>query len=562
MSVFNKTRSTDTVILYALRRMRSPLIALIVVFAIAILGLVLIPGTTPDGETWYMSFLDAFYFVSYMATTIGFGEFPYPFTPAQRLWVAIMIYPTVIIWLYAFGTILTLMQDATFKQALIDSAYKRSVRRIKTPFFLICGYGDTGHLLVRAMTEKHQQVVVIDIAQEAINELAIENHSMFVPGLGADASQSDHLLKAGINHENCIGIAAITDNDQANLKIAINSKLLNPNIEVACRVERKEVEANMASFGTDHLINPFEMFTDQIMLSLLFPNHYMLYELITQGETSDLNQMSHVPKGLWIICGYGRLGRTIHKRLMQYGVEIKIIDLDPEGRGAPANSVQGRGTEAVTLKEGDIDRAVGIIAATSDDADNLSILMTAKELNPYLYIVARQNIKANDALFKAIKAHKVMQNNKIVAHEVMARLSTPMLHQYVSNITNLSEDEAKNLTQQLLIFDKKNAQQGQLKAWQLHLDKQHAPAVMDSFAEAENVQLRHLTSDPWLQGRHLPLLALMIKRDEQFILLPDETSLLETGDTILFAGYNSSLAQSLLFQHEALHENMQYHSSC
>ena len=58
-----------------------------------------------------MGFFDAFYFMSYTATTIGFGELPYPFTDAQRLWVTVTIYLTVIGWAYAIGSLLALLQD-------------------------------------------------------------------------------------------------------------------------------------------------------------------------------------------------------------------------------------------------------------------------------------------------------------------------------------------------------------------------------------------------------------------------------------------------------------------
>ncbi|HHJ81110.1 MAG TPA: potassium transporter TrkA, partial [Candidatus Tenderia electrophaga] len=78
-----------------LRRMRAPLIVLISAYAISILGLVLIPGVDDQGNPWNMSFFHAFYFVSYMATTIGFGEIPFEFTNGQRLWTTIAMYLTV-----------------------------------------------------------------------------------------------------------------------------------------------------------------------------------------------------------------------------------------------------------------------------------------------------------------------------------------------------------------------------------------------------------------------------------------------------------------------------------
>ena len=69
-----------------LRRLRLPLIALIVVYAVSIWGLVLIPGVDEQGNPERMSIFHALYFISYTATTIGFGELPHAFTDAQRAW--------------------------------------------------------------------------------------------------------------------------------------------------------------------------------------------------------------------------------------------------------------------------------------------------------------------------------------------------------------------------------------------------------------------------------------------------------------------------------------------
>src|SRR4029077_13029913 len=100
-----------------MRRMRAPLIILIVIFAISVLGLTLIPGVAPAGLPYHMTFFDAFYFMSYTASTIGFGELPYPFTDSQRMWVTISIYLTVIGWAYAIGSMLSLIQDRAFRSA-------------------------------------------------------------------------------------------------------------------------------------------------------------------------------------------------------------------------------------------------------------------------------------------------------------------------------------------------------------------------------------------------------------------------------------------------------------
>ena len=85
------TQASETIFL-VLRRMRTPLIVLIVIFAVSVLGLKLIPGQDAQGRPWHMGFFDAFYVMSYTATTIGFGEIPYAFTYGQRMWVTVSIY--------------------------------------------------------------------------------------------------------------------------------------------------------------------------------------------------------------------------------------------------------------------------------------------------------------------------------------------------------------------------------------------------------------------------------------------------------------------------------------
>ena len=131
------------------RSMRRPLITLVLVYAILILGLVLIPGVDDQGKVWHVSFFHALYFISYTATTIGFGEIPYQFTDAKRLWTLFSMYAGVISWLYAIGTILSLLQDKTFQQALSELKFSRIVKSQREPFYLVCGYGETGSALVK-----------------------------------------------------------------------------------------------------------------------------------------------------------------------------------------------------------------------------------------------------------------------------------------------------------------------------------------------------------------------------------------------------------------------------
>ena len=104
----------NTALFIALRRLRLPIIAVILSYAISVTGLVLIEGVDNNGRPVEMSWFHAFYFMSYTATTIGFGEIPYPFTNAQRMWVTFCIYLSVTVWAWQLAAIIALAQDKTF----------------------------------------------------------------------------------------------------------------------------------------------------------------------------------------------------------------------------------------------------------------------------------------------------------------------------------------------------------------------------------------------------------------------------------------------------------------
>src|SRR5678815_2503097 len=122
-----------------LRRLRAPLITVIIVYAIAVGGLALIPGNSPDGLRQPMSIFHAFYVMSYTATTIGFGELPYPFTDAQRLWVTFAIYLSVTAWAYMLGSVVALANDAPFRAMLARGFFIWRLRGVAEPFYVLCG---------------------------------------------------------------------------------------------------------------------------------------------------------------------------------------------------------------------------------------------------------------------------------------------------------------------------------------------------------------------------------------------------------------------------------------
>ena len=222
------SRQASATIFLVMRRMRAPLIILIAIFAISTVGLTLIPGQDLEGRPWRMGFFDAFYVMSYTASTIGFGEIPYPFTYNQRMWVTISIFLTVVGWAYAIGSLLALVQERSFRQALALQHFTRKVQRLNEPFLLICGYGRTGELLAQSLDALGRRFVVIDRDDERIDDLYLDSYHADIPGLAADAGDPSHLAIAGLDHPGCEGVLALTDNDETNLAVVQTAALLRP----------------------------------------------------------------------------------------------------------------------------------------------------------------------------------------------------------------------------------------------------------------------------------------------------------------------------------------------
>ena len=519
-----------------LRRMRAPLLALIAAYSVAILGFVLIPGVDADGNPHRLDFFHAFYFVSYMATTIGFGELPYPFTTAQRLWTTSAIYMSVVAWLYAIGSTLALVQNPALKRAVSEGMFARRVRRGVEPFYIICGYGDTGALLAGALARLRRGAVVIDSNEQRIDDLALEEFPMAIPALCADASEKTNLVAAGLLNPRCAGVVALTNDDQVNLSIAIACKLLNPSLKVICRADAHDTEANMRSFGTDHVINPFDAFAKQLAMALHSPAIYLVHDWLTSVPGTGLGRYLEPRRGRWVLCGFGRFGRAMHRFLSREGVETMVVEVNPELTGGLEAFVSGRGTEAATLREAGIKESVGVVAGTDNDANNLSVIVTAKELNPALFTVARQNRLSSRELFEAADIDVVMQRSDIIAHRMLALIVTPLLAAFLGIVQHRSNDWANELVSRIA------AVIGDVipEVWSIAIDRRDAPAVAQALASGARVSLRNLCRDPRERDDALPCIPLMIKRGGETEVLPDDGLMLKAGDQILFCGREPS----------------------
>ncbi|MGB5456243.1 MAG: NAD-binding protein [Gammaproteobacteria bacterium] len=523
-----------------LRRMRRPFIMLITVYNIAILGMILIPGVDDQGNPWHMSIFHAFYFVSYTATTIGFGEIPYPLSDAQRLWVVFSIYILVIAWLYAIGKILTLIQDPHFKAAVTSSRFRKRVNSINEPFYLVCGLGETGYEVVTALTEEHYRAVVIENNPDNLNEIRLYDMREYVPNIIGDASDAVQLESAGIKRANCKGVIALTATDDINLKIAITSKLLHPNVKVVCRSELKEYEENMLSFGTDHVVNPFETFATMFEMLMHSPSLHLIYDWLTGVPNTRLSDPVYFRYGHWILCGYGRFGKELYKLLIEHDIAVTVIDPSVDVRDEfehhhvdyKKNFILGTGIDEKTLRQAGVDKSAGIIAGSDNDSNNLSIIMTARAINPDLFVVARQNIYNNYDLYTATRANLIMRPREITARKIRAVFLNPLLVDYLQLANNFDEEWA-NIT-----ISRLSAVVGSHKPhiWTVEITDSSSPAVAEALELGRFINLGHITQDPASRYLKLKCVPLLHVRGVEKTMMPSEDMDIKYADRLLFCG--------------------------
>jgi len=514
-----------------LRRLRTPLILLILMYAVATLGMTLIPGVDPNGDPWRMSFFHAFYFVSFMGTTIGFGEIPYAFTDSQRAWVLICIYTSVIAWLYAIGNMLKLLQDETFQSAVAHRNFERGIQRIDLPFYIICGFGETGRFINKGLTDLNMQTVIIDHNLESTRSLELENLAIPPIVLTADITEPQNLIAAGINHKNCHGVIAVTQTDHTNLQVAVIAKLINSGVPIICRSEIEDEAANMASFGTDSIINPYITFARRMSLLAQNPGLYRIQNwFINQHSAEHISEQiaeQGLPHGKWIVCGYGRLGKAIQRFLDIETIEIVIVDPDPEAHGAPADTIEGRGTEAATLEEAGVNEASMIVAASDDDANNLSILITARQLNPNIITIGRVSKEVNHTLFEYAKCDYILRRGQVVANEALTIISRPLVTRFIKYSTKLSATETEQLIQDICQLTGDRAP----VTWRLIVDQNNAPAFVRFLQSGRLLSVSQISSHKLLpEARCIPLL---LQRNGVSHLLPSGDMTVEIDDQLL-----------------------------
>lgn len=119
-----------------------------------------------------------------------------------------------------------------------------------------------------------------------------------------------------------------------------------------------------------------------------------------------------------IICGFGRNGRQAAQVLKNHRQRFVVIEKDHSITDNITHKYKhllltGDATNDETLIKAGVQRAKALITTLPNDADNLFIVLTARHLNPNLYIISRASEENSDTKLKIAGANKVIMPDKV-----------------------------------------------------------------------------------------------------------------------------------------------------
>jgi voltage-gated potassium channel len=140
-------------------------------------------------------------------------------------------------------------------------------------------------------------------------------------------------------------------------------------------------------------------------------------------------------KGHYIICGYGRIGRVLARFLTARNVDVVVIERN-QNRVSKMDEdgilyLIGEATDESILERAGIQRAKGVVMAVATDADNVFLVLIAKQLNPRLFIVARASQNDAKKTLLAAGADKVISPYDLGARRMAHAILRPTVIRFL-----------------------------------------------------------------------------------------------------------------------------------
>lgn len=148
-----------------------------------------------------------------------------------------------------------------------------------------------------------------------------------------------------------------------------------------------------------------------------------------------------------IICGFGRMGRSLAHELQARNAGMIVIDLSEvlieecHQKNIPA--LQGNAADERILREAGIERANALVAATKSDAENVFVVLTARSINPRLRIIARANLETSIPKLERAGADTVISPYAITGRRIAHMLMHPNVTQFLDGVLEFGDHQMR-----------------------------------------------------------------------------------------------------------------------
>jgi Trk K+ transport system NAD-binding subunit len=293
-------------------------------------------------------------------------------------------------------------------------------------------------------------------------------------------------------------------------------------------------------------------------MALVAPNLFKLEKWLYKIDNLTANLPSF-PKGTYIICGYGRMGRKIFEKLTANNIEAKLIEINADkeirlSKNEMSQIIFGNADDKELLVEVGVENASAIIAATNDDTTNLSILATAKKLNPNIVTIVRENELEDDFIFKQANISHIFTPSKILVNKITNALINPLSDKFLRLMIKENDAWAAKLVARLIQEIDENP-----ILIEFRIAQKFAPEIYKYLSEGNALGLDILGTSLHNHEKRNNVVPLLLQREDDIILLPQWENNLKIGDKILLACDNHAkndieyICQNSYEFHYALH---------
>lgn len=198
----------------------------------------------------------------------------------------------------------------------------------------------------------------------------------------------------------------------------------------------------------DQLLLIFLILGSFLILAYVFKfgaDYFLGGEFIERQRRKKMQHKIGNLKDHYIVCGFGRVGRQVCEEIFNSKAEFLIVDKDPaeirkaEKLGYPV--LCSDPTVEESLVHAGVTRAKSLITCLGQDTDNLFVTLTARSLNPNIYIVTRANEEENTSKFEKAGANRVAIPYQIGGYHMATMALRPAVLDFLDVIVDSRHEE-------------------------------------------------------------------------------------------------------------------------